>query len=110
MVIGSFKNNFEIESILNSVKLLNIQNHNFYLLGKITGDIISVIKGIIETIFGIGMIIGGIGTDLLSGITMGPLASIPVLVVSYSAVTAGSALAVQGYGVIRSSVSNLKND
>ena len=110
MVIGSFKNNFEIESILNSVKLLNIQNHNFYLLGKITGDIISVIKGIIETIFGIGMIIGGIGTDLLSGITMGPLVTIPVLVVSYSAVTAGSALAVQGYGVIRSSVSNLKND
>ena len=110
MIIGAFLNNRDIMNITNNFEVLNINNQNFYILGKITGDIISIIEGILKTIFGIEIIMNGIGGGLLGGLSVGPFAAVPVLIVSYSAVAKGVAYAAHGVNVLQSSFKNLQKD
>ena len=112
MLIGSFLNNNEIEKLSQKHEIFNINNQKFYFLGIIEGNILSLIKEVIESVFRKGMILKGIGGELLGvgEMNFGNLADVHILIISYSAIRKGYALAVHEVNVVQSSLKNLHND
>ena len=83
-------------------------------MGKVTGNIVSSIPDTVMSVSGImtiGVGIGGtVGGALASTTGAGALAGVPVMVVSGSAIAAGSVELAQGVGVVYSSLGNLGKD
>ena len=114
MIAGTFANNSEIQYIPKNVEVIDIDDQKVYILGKVTGDIVSSISGTVRSVSGImtiGAGIGGtVGGALASTTGAGALAGVPVMVVSGSAIAAGSVELAQGVGVVYSSLGNLGKD
>ncbi len=91
----------KLEKLKQNFKIIT----NFYFLGKIGGNIISLIKWLIEWVFKKGMIIKGIGGVLLGGgtINFSPLTYVLILIISYSDISKGCILTVHWVNVIQSS-------
>jgi len=96
------------------VEAIKIDDQQIYIMGKITGDIVSTIGGIVQTVFGIGEIIGGIGLGIggttLTGTGAGAIVGVPILVVSGAAVAQGTAITTSGVALFKSSLDNLGKD
>ena len=114
MISGTFANNSEIQYIPKNVEVIDIDDQKVYILGKVTGDIVSSISDTVRSVSGIRTIGAGIGETvggvLASTTGMGALAGVPVMVVSGSAIAAGSVELAQGVGVVYSSLGNLGKD